>query len=204
MKAPTPERTLAPAGAFPARVYSIIYMGTVKGEYKGTPTESYRVRLSWELPTKTRIFKEGEPAKPFVVSKELTLSMGSKSNLRPLVEGMLGVSFTDDNAKSFDVDDLLGVSCLISLAHKESPNGKYVAINSTSPLPEGMTCPPPVNTPKILSYQKFDKEYFAGLPRFIQEKMEKTPEFIKMNGGTVKEDMEFHNETVNPDDIPFN
>lgn len=202
MKAPTQTRTLAPAGTFPARVYSIIYMGTIKGEYKGTPTESYKVRISWELPTKTRVFKEGEPAKPFVVSKELTLSMGSKSSLRPLVEGMLGVSFTDDDAKSFDVDELLGQSCLISLAHKESPNGKYVAINSTAQLPEGMTCPPPVNQPKILSYERFDKEYFASLPRFIQEKMEKTPEFIKMNGGKVQDELDM-NETVSPDDIPF-
>ena len=203
MRAPTPERTLAPAGTFPARVYSIIYMGTIKGEYKGTPTESYKVRISWELPTKTRVFKEGEPAKPFSVSKELTLSMGSKSSLRPLVEGMLGISFTDDDAKSFDIDDLLGKECLISLAHKESPNGKYVAINSTAQLPEGMTCPPPVNKPKILSYDKFDKEYFVTLPKFIQEKMEKTPEFIKMNGGHVQDDLDMSGETIEMSDVPF-
>lgn len=203
MKAPVQIRTLAPAGTFPARVYSIIYMGTIKGEYKGTPTESYKVRISWELPTKTRVFKEGEPAKPFSVSKELTLSMGSKSSLRPLVEGMLGISFTDDDAKSFDVDDLLGKECLISLAHKESPNGKYVAINSTAQLPEGMTCPPPVNKPKILSYDKFDKEYFITLPKFIQEKMEKTPEFIKMNGGHVQDELDMSGEAIDSSEIPF-
>ena len=203
MKAPVQTRTLAPAGTFPARVYSIIYIGTIKGEYKGTPTESYKVRISWELPTKTRVFKEGEPAKPFSVSKELTLSMGSKSSLRPLVEGMLGISFTDDDAKSFDVDDLLGKECLISLAHKESPNGKYVAINSTAQLPEGMTCPPPVNKPKILSYDRFDKEYFVTLPRFIQEKMEKTPEFIKMNGGHVQDELDMSGEAIDSSEIPF-
>lgn len=204
MKAPVQTRTLAPAGTFPARVYSIIYMGTIKGEYKGTPTESYKVRISWELPTKTRVFKEGEPAKPFSVSKELTLSMGSKSSLRPLVEGMLGVSFTDDDAKSFDIDDLLGKECLLSLAHKESPNGKYVAINSTAQMPEGMTCPPAVNKPKILSYDRFDKEYFVTLPKFIQEKMEKTPEFIKMNGGHVQDDLDMSGETIDVSEIPFN
>lgn len=203
MKAPVQTRTLAPAGTFPARVYSIIYMGTIKGEYKGTPTESYKVRISWELPTKTRVFKEGEPAKPFSVSKELTLSMGSKSSLRPLVEGMLGVSFTDDDAKSFDVDELLGKECLISIAHKESPNGKYVAINSTAQMPEGMTCPPAVNKQKILSYDRFDKEYFVTLPKFIQEKMEKTPEFIKMNGGHIQDEMDMSGETIDASDIPF-
>lgn len=203
MKAPQQTRTLAPSGTFPARVYSIIYMGTVKGEYKGTPTESYKVRLSWELPTKTRVFKEGEPAKPFSVSKELTLSMGSKSSLRPLVEGMLGLSFTDDDAKSFDVDELLGKECLLSLAHKESPNGKYVAINSTAQLPEGMTCPPAVNPAKILSYDRFDKEYFMTLPRFLQEKMEKTPEFVRMNGGKVQDELNMSEETIDDSQIPF-
>ena len=203
MKAPQSQRTLAPAGTFPARVYSIIYMGTIKGEYKGTPTESYKVRLSWELPTKLHVFKEGEPSKPFSVSKELTLSMGSKSSLRPLVEGMLGLWFTDDDAKSFDVDELLGKECLLSLAHRESPNGKYVAINSTAQLPEGMTCPPAVNKAKILSYDKFDKEYFMSLPKFIQEKMEKTPEFIRMNGGVVKDELDNDNETIDASEIPF-
>ena len=202
MKAPTPERVLAPAGTFPARVYSIVYLGTVKGEWKGQPTSSYRVRISWELPTKTRKFKDDEPAKPFSVSKEVGLSMGRKSTLRPLVEGILGVTFTDEEAASFDVDELLGKACLLSVAHAESTNGKYVAIKSTAELPEGLTCPPAVNPPKILSYQNFDKEYFMSLPKFIQEKMEKTPEFIKMNGGTVKED-EPSDDSIDPNDIPF-
>lgn len=205
MKAIQSQRTLAPAGTFPARVYSIVYIGTVKGEYKGTPTESYKVRITWELPTKLNTFKEGEAAKPFSVSKEVTLSMGSKSRLRPLVEGILGVSFTDDDAKSFDVDDLLGSTCLLSLTHKESPNGKFVMINSASQIPEGMNCPAPINPSKILSYQNFDKEYFISLPNFIKEKMEKTPEFIKMNGGVVKDelDTEYPTETVNSEDVPF-
>lgn len=203
MKAPTPIRVLAPAGTFPARIYSIIYMGTIKGEYKGTPTDSYKVRLSWELPTKLHSFKEGDPQKPFSVSKEVTLSMGSKSRLRPIVEGVLGVSLTDDEAKSFDIDDLLGTTCLLSLTHKESPNGKFVQINSASQIPEGMSCPPPFNVLKVLSYQKFDKEYFMALPNFIKEKMEKTPEFIKMNGGVVEDELAFGNESIDSSEIPF-
>lgn len=203
MKAPSPERVLAPSGTFPARIYSIIYLGTVKGEYKGQPTSNFRVRLSWELPTKTRVFKEGEPAKPFVVSKETTLSMGRKSNLRPLVEGILGITFTDEEARGFDIDELLGKTCLLSIAHAESPNGKFVAIKSTAEIPEGMTCPPPVNPQKILSYENFDKEYFMGLPNFIKEKMEKTPEFIKMNGGTVKDELDMSGEAVDDTQIPF-
>ena len=203
MKAPQSPRVLPPAGTFPARVCNIIYLGTVKGEYKGVPNENYKVRITWELPTKTRVFKEGDKPMPFVVSKELTLSMGKKSSLRPLVEGMLGISFQDEEAKAFDIDELLGKACFLSIAHAESANGKYAMIKSTAELPEGMTCPPAVNPAKILSYEKFDKEYFMSLPNFLKEKMEKTPEFVRMNGGTVKDELDMSGETVDSESIPF-
>jgi hypothetical protein len=199
MKAPNRPKILPPVGTFPARVYRIIYLGTVKGEYQGVPNENYQVSITWELPTKTHVFKEGEPAQPFSVSKTLTLSMGKKSSLRPIVEGMLGISFNDDEAKGFDLDEILGKTCLIGIAHKDTEDGKKVEIKSFSQIPEGMNCPAAINAPKILSYEKFDKEFFVGLPNWMKEKMEKTPEFIKMNGGAV----EHSTEEINPQDIPF-
>ena len=197
MKAQSKPKVLPPVGTFPARVYKIIYLGTVKGEYQGVPNENYKVSITWELPTKTHIFKEGGTAEPFSVSKVFTLSMGKKSALRPVIEGMLGVSFTDDEAKGFDVDDLMGQTCLIGIAHKETPEGKKVEIKSFSQTIDGMVIPPAINTPKILSYETFDKEYFMKLPKWIQDEMSKTPEFIKMNGGKVEDiDQDFK-------DIPF-
>ncbi len=116
---------------------------------------------------------------------------------------MIGVSFTDDEAYAYDLDDILGYSCLIGIAHKETPEGKKVEIKSFSQLPEGMVCPPSINTPKILSYEKFDKDYFLTLPNWMKEEMEKTPEFIKMNGGVVKDEMNMETESIDPDAIPF-
>lgn len=205
MKAPQKPKVLPPVGSFPARVYKIIYLGTVKGEYKGTPTESYKVSVSWELPTKTHVFKEGEKAQPFTVSKLFTLSMGKKSSLRPVIEGMIGVSFLDEEAYAYDLDDTLGMSCLIGIAHKETPDGKKVELKSFSQLPEGMSCPPPVNQPKILSYEKFDNEYFMTLPDWIKEIMEKTPEFKNMNGEKVDNDVSSgkHDSHDDVDGTPF-
>ncbi len=182
MKAQSTPKVLPPTGSFPARVYRIIYLGTVKGEYKGEPTEAFKVSISWELPTKTHAFKEGEPAKPFVVSKMFSLSMGKKSSLRPVVEGMIGVSFTDEEARGFDIDELIGQACLIGIAHKDTADGKKVEIKSFSQIPEGMVCPDAINAPSILSYEKFNKELFLTLPDWMREEMQKTPEFKKMSG----------------------
>jgi len=192
-KAPSKPRILPPSGSYPARVSRIIYLGTVSGEYKGVPNASPKVSITWELPTKTHVFKEGEEAKPFVVSKMFSHSMGKKSSLRPVIEGMLGISFQDEEAYAYDLDEALGQTCLIGIAHKDTPEGKKVEIKSFSQLPEGMECPPAVNPPKILCYEKFDKEFFMTLPDWMKSEMAKTPEYIKLFGG----------ETVSDSEIPF-
>lgn len=186
MKAPSKPRTLPPEGTHVARVIGIIYLGTIKGSFG----DNYKVRITWELPTETHVFKEGEEAKPFVVSKEMTLSMHSKSVLRPIVEGVLGVALKDEEAYAFDVDEILGKECLINIINEDKESGKYTEVKTTSKLLKGVTCPPAVNETKILSYDKWDEDYFKTLPNFIKDKMSKTPEYRKMKGEDVVDESE--------------
>lgn len=202
MKAPNKPRILPPQGTFPARVYRIVYLGTVKGEYKGVPNESAKVSITWELPTKTHVFKEGEPAKPFSMSKMVSHSMGKKSSLRPIVEGMLGVAFTDEEAYGYDLDEIMGMPCLLGIAYQDTPDGQKAIIKSYSQIPEGMTCPPAINSPKILSYSNWDQSFFESLPQWMRDEMMKTPEYIKMTGGVIKDELD-HTENIDPDSIPF-
>ncbi|MBZ5782367.1 hypothetical protein, partial [Klebsiella aerogenes] len=81
----------------------IIYLGVEEGEYAGQPTSSYKVDLTWELNDELKVFKEGDEPKPVVVSKKYTLSMGDKSNLLPIVKGMVG-GMTQAEAANFDVN----------------------------------------------------------------------------------------------------
>lgn len=178
MKAPSKPRILPPAGTHMARVINIIYLGTVKGNFG----ESYKVRITWELPTETHVFKEEDGAKPFSVSREVSLSMGTKSNLRPIVEGIIGVSLKDEEAYAFDVDEILGKECLITIVYDEGESGTYANVSTVTKLVKGMTCPQAVNSLKILSYEKFDEKYFETLPSFIKDKMKKTPEYKKYKG----------------------
>jgi hypothetical protein len=45
-------------------------------------TRQRKIRLSWELPTELRVFKEEKGEQPIAIHKEYTLSFGEKSNLR--------------------------------------------------------------------------------------------------------------------------
>ena len=194
MKVPKPEftRQLPPIGNHVARVINVIYLGTQHSDKYG---DAYKMRLTWELPNEKMVLKEGETEKPFVVSKETSLSMGQKSTLRPIVEGILGVALTDDEAYNFDLDQLVGMSCMLYITHEEGETVTYAKVNTATPLPKGLVCPPPFNELKILSFEKWDEEFFQKLPQFIREKITSSKEYKKMNGEIV--------EDVSADDVPF-
>ncbi len=203
----TVNRVLPPVGTHIGRVIEIIYLGTQKVTWKGQDKELFKVRIKWELPLKKHVFKEGDKEKPFVVNSEYTLSMGSKANLRPIVEGIIGVSLKDEEANAYDLDDLLGQSCLVSITHKEGESGKYVIVNTTSPLMEGQTCPPPFNAIRILSFDKWNEEFFTSLPDFIKDKITSSKEYKKMKGlvpvVSATDDMEYPADEHNSSEIPF-
>ena len=107
LKAPKTQRILPPEGTHIARCVRIIHIGTIKEEYMGEMKDMNKIDLTFELVDETYLFKEGEDAKPFVVSKEYTLSMGEKANLRKLVEGIIGKSMVQGEADMFDIESLL-------------------------------------------------------------------------------------------------
>lgn len=209
MKAPKSNitRTIAPAGTHIARVIGLIYIGTIETEFKGEKKSLYKVRITWELPNKTHEFRPGEGQKPFTVSKEYTFSMGKKSNLRPVVEGIIGTSLTDEEAFGFDLNTIIGLPCLISLTHDEGETGKYVVINGTSQLLEGVVCPPQVNETKVLEYgTNWNQAYFDSLPDFIKDKIKSSKEYglkMDLDGMRKKAPEQVDSETINPNDIPF-
>jgi len=199
MKAPYNQapRVMPPAGTFIARVVRIIYIGTVKtiNTFQGgIEQETPKIHITWELPTEKHVFKEGEPEKPFLVSREFTHSMGKKSTLRPITEAILGVSLTDEEAYAFDHDELLGLSCQVTIIHDEKESGTWEKVNSVSALLKGVVCPPPVNDMYVLSYEKWNEELFQKLPPFLKKKMEGSKEYKAMRG--IKSE-------ISTDDIPF-
>lgn len=177
------QRELIPAGNYVARAYQMIHIGTVPENYMGEEKMLNKVRIGWELPTELKVFKEENGEQPLVISKEFTLSMNEKANLRKMLASWRGKDFSEEEAKRFNVLNLLGKPCMLNIIHKPSKDGSktYQEIGSISPMPKKMVCPEAINKPQVLVYgDEFDWDLFEKLPDFIKTKIKTSDEFAKM------------------------
>lgn len=209
-------REQVPAGTHVARVYEIIHIGTVTDTWEGQTKTLNKVRIGFELPLETRVFKEENGEQPFVISREFTLSTHEKSTLRAFIDGLQGRKMTEQEAKAYDVTTLIGRECLISVTHTEKGEKTYANIASASPMMKGMVCPPAVNAPRLLEYDNFDWELFESLPDFLKTKISNTPEYGKVKAERVARERQVAGMTPsqpvqplappkqeNEDDLPF-
>lgn len=179
------NREITPSGNHIARVYRVIHLGTSPEIYMGEEKLTNKVMIGFELLNKKKVFNEEKGEEPFVTSVEYTLSLGEKANLRKFIEGMLGIALHEDEANSFDVFSILGEFCMVNIIHKVSKNGRtYAQVKGASPVPEGMTVPVGYNPIQKLSFSEWDEVTFEKLPKFIQEKIEKSQEFKRLDNNS--------------------
>ena len=196
------------AGTYIARCYSMIHIGTVKESYMGEEKNVNKVRLTFELPTELKVFKEENGEQPQVISKEFTLSLAEKSNLRSFLNSWRGKALTDDECKSFDISVLAGKACTLSIIHKTSKvSGKtYADIGSIGGVMKGMEVPEIINPLLIFSVANFNQKYFDSFPEFIKEKISSSLEYQAIKG-TIYNDSKIEqpkNESEEEkDDLPF-
>lgn len=178
------ETELPPKGTFPARCYQMIHIGTIKEKFKGEEKLCNKVRIGFELPTEQKIFDETKGEQPFVISQEYTLSMGQKSKLKALLESWRGESFSKEEMKGFDITEMIGEPCLISISHKESESGSmYAQITSITQPMKGLDIPKLINDPIVVSFDSVDFiEQLEKLPDFLQEKIKSSKEYFELTG----------------------
>jgi hypothetical protein len=172
-----------PAGNYLARCYQMIEIGHIEENIMGAVKTLQKVRIGWELPDETRVFDPAKGEQPLVISKEYTLSMNEKSNLRKDLKSWRGKDFTEEEARSFDITKLIGVPCMLNIIHKpakSNPGKLYEEISGITPLPKSVKCPPQVNKTMILSYDNFDHGLFDTLPDFIKNKIKSSEEYQAM------------------------
>ena len=144
-----------PAGNYIARCYQMIQIGNVEEIILGEKKILNKVRIGWELPLELKVFSEERGEQPLVISKEFTLSLHEKSNLRATLKSWRGKDFTEKEAESFDITKLLGVQCMLNIIHKpgtKDPGKVYEQIAGITPMPKGVTCPAQINPTFVLSY----------------------------------------------------
>ncbi len=201
------SRELIPAGNYIARCYQMIHIGTIEEIILGEKKRLNKVRIGWELPTETKVFTQEKGEQPRVISKEFTLSMHEKATLRKFLASWRGKDFAEEDAKSFDITKLIGISCMLNIIHKPSKDGlkTYEEIANVSPMPKGMKAPDQVNPTVLWEYDKPDYDVFNALPDFIKTKIQSSEEYKKLQSPNERE-MEHHyemeyQEAVN--DLPF-
>lgn len=196
-------RELTPAGNFIARCYQMIHIGTIEDTFKGEKKIFNKVRIGWELPTETKVFNAEKGEEPFVISKEFSLSMNEKANLRKMLESWRGKGFSEEEAKAFDITKLIGAACMINIIHKpkaSDPNTLYAEIATVSPMPKGFPCPPQINDTIIWAYDTPDMNVFEKLPDFLKEKIKTSAEWEKLGGKPTQAPEPI---TADADDLPF-
>ncbi len=173
---------ILPTGDQLCTFYGLADIGTQEGGNYGA---KHKCMLAFEFPQEQRVFYEGDPMKPCVVFDDQTLSMAEKANLRKLyVQPMNEKKLSDEEAKHFDIGQLLNKSYVATISH--SPCGKYANISSIRPLTErsmlmfGLTsldAVPKINTPfYYVGTDGYQSENFKNLPKFIREKIKNSHE----------------------------
>ena len=180
---------LIPEGAYPARIYQIIHIGTVPG-FEGQLQN--KVRITFEFPTEKAVFDDSKGEQPRVLSQSYTLSFGERANLRKVINACdpKGLKTNSAGFSEYDVENLISKTCLATIRQKDkkSSEGKFNFIETVTVLPKGMDCPEQINPSKILNYTDFDRELFDTLPQFIKDEIMSSKEFKKIEG---KEDVPF-------------
>lgn len=167
----TPQTEYIKQGTHKAILYSIVDLGTqlVKSKQYGDK-QVRQCKITFELVNVKRVFSEEKWEQRAVVSQNYTLSMYN-SHLKRLVETLLGVSLTDEDAKNFDLMDILGASCMLQIIH----NGEYANIKTIMWVDEDYW--PNENELVLFDLDKYNHDDFNRLPNFVKEKIKETQEW---------------------------
>lgn len=189
-----------PADTHVARCYRLIDLGTQRGSYQGEPTVRNQVMISWELPE--CLMDDG---RPFVVSAFVTNSLNEKAKLRAWLESWRGRAFTADELKKFDLENVLGAPCLVTVIHNEK---QKAVVTQVTKVPKSMTVPPAVNPKATFWLDQFDLAAFDALPEGIKNIIKESDEYKAMRAGGSDptrhfDDMHDDLPTKVEDDIPF-
>lgn len=168
-----------PAGNHYAICYAVIRIGSELNTYNGTMQD--KVLLMWEL-VDERMDYQGED-KARVISKTYTNSLDKKANLRKDLENWRGKEFTEEEAKGFDICNILGKPCLINTTIEKNSRGyDYAKAGAVTKLPKGMKAEHEPELEQVafdITNPACSLDDMAKLPEWIQERIRQTPEYEK-------------------------
>ena len=126
------SHTPAPVGVHRAVCVDVLDKGILDVTYQGKTKKQHKISIAWQI-DETR-----DDGKPFLVYKRYTLSLNEKSTLRKDLESWRGRAFTREEEMGFDVENVIGVCCLLNVVHATQGDKTYANVDSVMPLMKGM------------------------------------------------------------------
>lgn len=177
----------------------------VSEKYK---TSSRRCIIVWQILNEF-IEVNGEQL-PRVMSKEYTMSLQEKSNLRKDLQAWRGKQFTQEELDGFDLNQIINRGCQLQILNTENNGKTYTNIVSIMSLPKGTEINP---IEKTLIFDMENKETwnrYLELPKWMQDRIKQSENF-SVNGfnNYVEEYEKMQNEltdrdvAIPKDDLPF-
>lgn len=118
-------------GTYPAVCVGVWDLGLQKTVWQGQEKQQYKLLIAWMLGEKN---SKGES---FFITKKYTNSLSEKAYLRKDLSGWFGKDMSKDEAGSYDLEDLIGKQCILSI--KQSDDGRYTNVNSVSAPMNGVS-----------------------------------------------------------------
>lgn len=180
--------TPVPPGMHLARCYRVVDLGTQRMEWQGQVKELPKIMVQFEVhgeddSGKTLLTNKGEP---MTISKNFTLSLGEKSNLRRDLQTWRGRDFTQAELRGFELKNILDQWAMISVSKSAGNNGKeYTNIMSINPVPANIKkagLPKGHNEASIFSIRDADMVLFETFSQNLKAKIMSSPEWKENEG----------------------
>jgi hypothetical protein len=177
MKMPKPEGgdfEPCPAGSQLAVCSRLIDLGTQETSYNGKPKRQRKLYVEFQVPGERT--SEGEA---FAVGVRLTFSSSDKSTLRKHLESWRGKRFADEEIEGFDLRNILGKPCSLSIVHTERNGSTYADITNVGGIAKGSAVPALEGDTVYVSLdpEDFEPETFEALSDKLRETIAKSPEY---------------------------
>ena len=165
----------APAGSHIATCNAVIDLGTQESNFNGEIKRQRKLMLTFELNEEAGLRDDG---KRHAISKRYTASLHEKSSLRKDLIAWRGRDFSPAELEGFEVNNVAGKSCMISVAHVEKGGSTYANIVSIMGAPKGVTNPgASVAVTLSLEPSEFNAMAYEALGERMREIIAQAPEY---------------------------
>lgn len=186
-----------------ARCFGVVDLGTQLPNI-ATYRPQRKVLLFWEIAEECYEV-EGKQI-PMTIMREYSLTLGKankESNLRKDLNSWRGRPFTEDEAKGFDIKALIGVPCMLSIAHYKKQDGNTGAkVAAVTGVPKGLIVPELIHDKLYYEIDMGKGKEFEALPEWIRGKVSKCLEWCPTDTH-VPTSVAQDEEPADDSDVPF-